>query len=154
MQRVLHQPEGRPAQGLERVPQRHGAKAPVRLRERETQQIGPGRVTRGLSGQAVAATSQEVVHSLANGADPGGNLHRDHGGQQVRLPFRRRGKDTAITPDLDVACEEVPRTGQQHNADDKSDGTEADPPLVWFVCHLGTVSWGREAPSTPPQDAC
>ena len=40
MQWVHHQPQGRAAEGFQRVLQRHGAEAPMRFREWETQQIG------------------------------------------------------------------------------------------------------------------
>ena len=40
MERVLHQPEGRTAQSLQGVLERHGAEASMRFGEPETQQAG------------------------------------------------------------------------------------------------------------------
>ncbi len=62
---VLHQPEGRAAEGFQRGLERHGAEAPMRFGERETQQIRPHRVGRCLSGQSIAAAAEHALDGLA-----------------------------------------------------------------------------------------
>ena len=69
MQWVLHQPEGRATEGLQRGLERHGAEAPMRFGEWETQQIGSHRVGPRLGDQSVPAAAEQVPHGLAHGAD-------------------------------------------------------------------------------------
>ena len=120
MQWVLHQPEGRAAEGFQRVLERHGAEAPMRFGERETQQIGPHRVGRRLSGQSIAAAAEHVLDGLAYRSDPGGKLHCDHGVQQVRLRFRRSGADTCVAPHLCGPGEQIGRARQAEGPEEDS----------------------------------
>jgi len=78
MERVRHQPEGRAAEGFERVPERHGAEASVCLGEREPQQTESGRIRCCFPGQSIAAAAEQVPHRPADGFYPGGKLHPDH----------------------------------------------------------------------------
>ncbi len=102
MERVLHQPKGRPAEGFERVPERHGAEASVCLGEREPQQIKADRIRCRFTGQSIAAAAEQVLHRPADGFDPGGKLHPDQRRQQIRLRLGRCGADTCVAADLNI----------------------------------------------------
>lgn len=120
MERVLHQPEGRAAESFQRVLERHGAEAPMRFGERETQQIGPHRVGRRLSGQSIAAAAEHVLDRLAYRSDPGGKLHRDQGEQEIPLLLGRCSPDTGIAPHLDIPGEQIGRARQVERPEEDS----------------------------------
>ena len=70
MERVLHQPEGATAEGLQGFVERHGTEASVRHRERKVEQIEPSRIRRGRSGQSISAAAQQVLDRGADGFHP------------------------------------------------------------------------------------
>ncbi len=126
MQWVLHQPESRATEGFQRVLERHGAEASVRFGERETQQIGPHRVGRCLSGQSIAAAAEHVLDGLAYSSDPGGKLHRDQGGQEIPLRHRPCSPDTGIAPHLYFHGEQIGRARQAEGPEEGSGSSLRD----------------------------
>ena len=109
MERIFYQAEGGTAEGLERVSEQHGTKVSVCRRKRETEQVEPRGIGRGLPGQSVPAAAQQVLNRFANGFHPRGKLHRDHFREQVRLRLGRCGNQAGVASYLYVPGKQIAR---------------------------------------------
>lgn len=109
MERIFHQAEGGTTEGLQGFVERHGTKASVSRRERETEQIDSRRIGRGLTCQSIPAAAQQVLDRCTDSLHPRGKLHRHHCREQVRLRLGRCGKQARVPSDLDVPCQQIAR---------------------------------------------
>jgi len=112
MERVVHQAEGGTAEDLQGFVERHGAEASVSPREREAQQMKARGVGRRRTCQSIPAAAKQVLNGPADGIDPGGKLHRDHGREQVRLRLGRCSDQARVAAHLDIPGQQIARSKQ------------------------------------------